>query len=104
MCYINIFHLTSLMSPHYFMKHNITNFLYITHYGCTEIDFIEPGVKENGAYYRDNLLAKKLCLLQDIFRISQGGVLSLNLLDVLAHQARDTVAFMERKVPYLWSP
>ena len=33
--------------------------------------FIEPGVKVNGAYYRDNLLAKKL--LQDIFRISQGG-------------------------------
>src|SRR6218665_1542184 len=38
---------------------------------CTEIHFIEPGVKVNGAYYRINLLAQKL--LQDIFWISQGG-------------------------------
>ena len=45
---------------------------------CIEFDFIEPGVKVNGAYYRDNLLAKKL--LPYIFRISlsQGGVLSFN--------------------------
>jgi len=32
--------------------------------------FIEPGVKVNGPYYRDNLLAKKL--LQEIFRKSKG--------------------------------
>jgi len=37
----------------------------------TEIHFIEPGVKVNGAYYRISLLAQKL--LQDIFWISQGG-------------------------------
>src|SRR6218665_1134296 len=43
---------------------------------CTEIHFIEPGVKVNGAYYRDNLLAKKL--LPDIFRKSQGWVISFN--------------------------
>ena len=35
------------------------------------INFIEPGVKVNGAYYRDHLLAQKL--LPDIFWISQGG-------------------------------
>ena len=44
---------------------------------CTEIHFIKPGVEVNGTYYSDNLLAKKL--LPDIFRISQGGVLSFNL-------------------------
>src|SRR6218665_207735 len=44
--------------------------------GCTEIHFIEPGAKVNGAYYRDNLLAKKP--LPDIFRKSQGWVLSFN--------------------------
>src|SRR6218665_3895536 len=44
--------------------------------GCLEIHFIEPGVKVNGAYYRDNLLAKTL--LPDIFRKSQGLVLSFN--------------------------
>ena len=37
---------------------------------CTEIHLIEPGVKANGTYYRDNLLAQKL--LPDICRISQG--------------------------------
>ena len=35
------------------------------------INFIEPGVKVNGAYYRDNLLTQKL--LPDLFWISQGG-------------------------------
>src|SRR6218665_503863 len=33
---------------------------------------IEPGVKVNGAYYRNNLLAKKL--LPDLFQTSQGGI------------------------------
>src|SRR6218665_1706897 len=40
------------------------------------IHFIEPVVKVNGTYYRDNFLAKKL--LSDICRIIQGGVLSFN--------------------------
>src|SRR6218665_190746 len=34
------------------------------------------GVKVNGAYYRDNLLAQKL--LPDLFRLSQGGFLFSN--------------------------
>src|SRR6218665_3582732 len=41
-----------------------------------DFHFIEPGVKVNGTYYRDNFLAKKL--LSDIFWISQGGILSFN--------------------------
>jgi len=28
--------------------------------GCTELFFVEPGVKINGAYYRDVLLTQKL--------------------------------------------
>src|SRR6218665_2263864 len=43
----------------------------VSELGSTEIRFIEPGVKVNGAYYRINLLAQKP--LQDIFWISQGG-------------------------------
>src|SRR6218665_3861311 len=43
--------------------------------GSTEIRFIEPGVKVNGAYYRINLLAHTL--LQDIFWKSQGGFFCL---------------------------
>src|SRR6218665_3501526 len=78
--YINLFHLTSLMSSHYLAKHKVLNF-YITlklqlSNGCTEIHFIEPGVKVNEVYYCHSLLAKKL--LPDIFRKSQGWVLSFN--------------------------
>ena len=32
----------------------------VTKLGCTELFFVEPGVKINGAYYRDLLLAQKL--------------------------------------------
>jgi len=28
--------------------------------GCTELFFVEPGMKINGAYYRDVLLTQKL--------------------------------------------
>jgi len=28
--------------------------------GCTELVFIEPGIKVNGAYYRDMLLQKEM--------------------------------------------
>ena len=45
-------------------------------HSCTEIHFIQVGVKVNGAYYRDSLLAKKL--MQDIFRISHDVVLFFN--------------------------
>src|SRR6218665_2767240 len=62
--------------------------------GCTEIHFIKPGVKVNGAYYRDNLLAKKL--LPDIFRKSQGWVLSFKrTVHWHIEHACATVAFLE---------
>jgi len=72
--------------------------------GSTEIHFIKPGVKVNGEYYRINLLSQKL--MQDILWISQGGFFSFSR---TAHRARDTVAFLERKVvdfipPTLWPP
>ena len=75
--------------------------------GCTELHFIEPGVKVNGSYYRDNLLAKKL--LPDIRRISNGEFFVFQQDSAPAHRARDTVAFMERETPEfipptLWPP
>src|SRR6218665_1565316 len=57
------------ISPNYSHRTTLLNTkvlnLYITQVGVsklgsTKIDFIEPGVKVNGAYYRDNLLAQKL--------------------------------------------
>ena len=61
--------------------------------GSTEMHFIKPCVKVNGAYHCDNFLAQKL--LPDIFWISQGGFLSFSR---TAHRTHDTVAFLERKV------
>lgn len=75
--------------------------------GCTEIHFIEPGVKVNGAYYRNNLLAQKL--LPDIRKISQGEFFVFQQDGAPAHRARDTVAFLEQETPdfippTLWPP
>src|ERR1700733_2455387 len=71
------------MSPHYLVKHRCTNFFCngdgnggVSKLGCTEIDFIEPGVKVNGACYCDNLLAQKLLL--DMCWISQGEFFCLS--------------------------
>ena len=41
----------------------------ISKLGCTSIHFVEPGVKVNGEYYRNNLLGQKL--LPDMRRLSQ---------------------------------
>src|SRR6218665_577354 len=58
-------------------------------------------------YYRDNLLAQKL--LQDLFRLSQGGFFVFEQDGTPADRARDTVAFLEQRVPdfippKLWLP
>ena len=63
--------------------------------GSTEIHFIEPGVKVNGAYYRINLLAQKL--LQDIFWISQVGFFVFQQDDSSSTRHR---RFLERKVTF----
>src|SRR6218665_151072 len=73
--------------------------------GKTDIHLIEPGVKTNGAYYRDYLLSKKL--LPDIreycdyFTFQQDGA--------PAHRALETVELLKRETPdfippNLWPP
>jgi|SRR6218665_1435858 len=69
--------------------------------------FYRAGAKVNGTYSRDILLALKLLL--DTLRISKGGYFVFQQHGAYAHQARDTVAFLERKVPdfippTLWPP
>jgi len=61
----------------------------------------------NGTYYSDNFLAKKL--LSDIFRISQGGVLSFNrTVHWRMEQATPSLSWRERChdfiSPTLWPP
>ena len=41
----------------------------VSNLGCSAIHFVEPGVRVNGEYYRNNLLGQKL--LPDMRRLSQ---------------------------------
>src|SRR6218665_3942364 len=58
--------------------------------GKTDIHFIEPEVKINGAYYRDYLLSEKLLLgirqYSDYFTFQQDGA--------SAHRAREIVEYI----------
>jgi len=64
--------------------------------GTTELMFIGPGVKINGAYYRDILLGHHLPAihsLADFFTYNAP-----------AHRAGDTVQFLSRNTPDFISP
>ena len=69
--------------------------------GSTELMFIEPGVKINGAYYRDVLLGQQL---RPAIRSVAG-----DFFIAPAHRAGDTVEFLFRSTPdfitpLTWSP
>jgi hypothetical protein len=74
--------------------------------GCTELIFIKPGVKIDGAYYRDVLLSWHLLPAikeksADCFTFQQDSA--------PAHRARETVALLTRETPdfippTLWPP
>jgi len=61
--------------------------------GTTELMFIEPGVKINGAYYRDVLLGQHLL---PAIRSVTGDFFTYN---APAHRAGDTVEFLSRNTP-----
>ena len=63
---------------------------------CTELVFVEPGVKVNGPYYRDVLLTQHL--LPSIKRVS-GGYFTFPQDSIPAHGARDTIDLLSRKTP-----
>lgn len=69
--------------------------------GCTELVFVEPGVKINGQYYRDVLLTEHL--LPTIKCIS-GGYFTFQQDNAPAHRAKDTVALLSRETPDFISP
>ena len=66
--------------------------------GTTELMFIEPGVKINGAYYRDVLLSQHLL---PAIRSVAGDFFTYN---APAHRAGDTMEFLSRSPPDLISP
>src|SRR5271170_527205 len=74
--------------------------------GCTELIFIEPGVKINGAYYRDVLLSEHL--LPAIRQIS-GEDFIFKQDSAPAHRTQETVQFLQNSTPefvkpLLWPP
>ena len=74
--------------------------------GCTKLIFIEPGVKINGNYYRDELLTKHL--LPAIKELS-GDYFTFQQDSAPAHRARETVELLSRETPdfitpLLWPP
>src|SRR6218665_2102879 len=64
--------------------------------GCTELLFMEPGVKVNGEYYRNVLLMEKM--LPAISRMSS-DFLIFQQDSVPAHRAKDTIALLRRETP-----
>ena len=62
--------------------------------GCTNLIFIEPGVKINGAYYRDELLTKHL--LSAIKEMS-GDYFTFQQDSEPAHRTRETVELLSRE-------
>lgn len=69
--------------------------------GCTELAFVEPGAKVNGAYYRDILLNQHL--LPEINRIS-GGHFIFQQDSAPAHRAKETIDLLSRETPDFISP
>ena len=69
--------------------------------GCTELIFVEPGVKVDGAYYRNVLLSHQMLpairhLAGDVFVFQQDSV--------PVHHARATVEYLRQAIPEFISP
>ena len=68
--------------------------------GTTELMFIEPGIKINGAYYRNVLLGQHLPAIRSI----AGEFFTFQQDNAPAHRAGDTVEFLFRNTPDFISP
>src|SRR6218665_4221085 len=66
--------------------------------GCTELFFVEPGVKVNGEYYRNVLLMEKM--LQAVWRMSS----DFFIFQQDSAQAKDTIALLRRETPSFIGP
>ena len=69
--------------------------------GCTELIFVEPGVKVDGAYYRDVLpLHQKLPAIRHL----AGDVIVFQQDIAPAHRVRATVEYLRQVTPEFISP
>jgi len=71
------------------------------HYQCTQLVFIEPGVKINGTYYRDVLLTQHLLpAIQEIF----GDFFIFQQDSAPAHRYKEIVQFLSDATPDFIKP
>lgn len=73
----------------------------ISKLGCTELIFVDPGVKVNGEYYRNVLLSQQMLpsirqLADDVYIFQQDNA--------PAHRARATVEYLNEATPQFISP
>jgi inhibitor of nuclear factor kappa-B kinase subunit alpha len=69
--------------------------------GSTELMFVEPGVKINGAYYRNVLLSQQLL---PAIRMQSGEFFIFKQDSAPAHRAHETVALLRRETPAFITP
>lgn len=69
--------------------------------GSTELVFVEPGVKINGAYYRDVLLTQHLL---PAIREQSGEFFVFQQDSAPAHRAAETVTLLQRETPSFIAP
>ena len=83
-----------------FSKSVIVSFM-VSKLGCTELIFVEPGVKVDGAYYQDVLLSHQM--LPAIWHLA-GDVFVFQQDSAPAHRARATVEYLRQVIPEFISP
>ena len=76
-------------------------YLSVSKLGQTHLIFVDPGIKINGAYFRDVLLKQEM--LPDIRSIS-GDFFIFQQHNAPAHRARETFALLQREVPAFIAP
>ena len=68
---------------------------------CTELFFVEPGIKVDGRYYRQLLLKQQMLL---VMRRIAGSTYVLQQDSTPAHQACDTVQLLQQDTPQFIAP
>jgi hypothetical protein len=69
--------------------------------GCSDMFFVEPGVKVNGAYYRDVLLKQQM---SPAIRRMSGDSFIFQQDIAPAHRTRDTIGLLRRDTPDFIGP
>jgi len=82
-------------------SHSVMVSVTVSKLRCSDMFFVEPGVKVNSAYYRDVLLKQKM--LPAIWRMS-GDFFIFQQDSAPAHHAWETIELLRRETPYLIRP